>query len=259
MSLPAAFTAHRTWPVPPGPWVMVQRWCDLLFMHWPLPPDAVRSVLPSTLPLDIYDGAAWLGVVPFRMENVRPRLLPAVPWLSAFPELNVRTYVTLRDRGVVKPGVYFFSLEAANPIAVALARALFKLPYFNAAMQAEIHGEAVTYASRRTHRGAPPAEFSAGYGPTGPAYEAAPHSLDSWLTDRYALYTTDRRGQPYIAEIAHPPWPLQPAQAEVRANTTAAAAGLRLPAAPPLLHFSRRIDMRAWPLRPVRAENYAEE
>lgn len=253
MSLPASFTAHRAWPVPASPWVMVQRWCDLLFMHWPLPPEAVRRLLPLTLSLDTYDGAAWIGVVPFRMENVRPRLLPAVPWLSAFPELNVRTYVTLHDRGVLKPGVYFFSLEAANPVAVALARALFKLPYFNADMQAQARGEGMDYASRRTHRAAPPAEFSARYAPAGPVYEADRHSLDSWLTDRYALYTTDRRGRPYIGEIAHPPWPLQPAQAEVRINTMAAAAGLRLPDAPPLLHFSRRIDMRTWPLRPVRA------
>src|SRR5690606_20213232 len=104
--------AHRPWPPPAAPWVMAQRWQDLLFAHWPLPPAVLSALLPPALELDVYSGQGWLGVVPFRMSGVRLRLLPAVPWLSAFPELNVRTYVRLRDRGVEKRGVYFFSLDA---------------------------------------------------------------------------------------------------------------------------------------------------
>src|SRR4051812_5845616 len=104
-------TGHRPWPLPSGPWVMKQVWEELLFAHWPVSPEIIRPFIPGGINLDTYNDQAWLGIVPFRMSGVRPRLLPAVPWLSAFPELNVRTYVTVDN----KPGVLFLSLEAANP------------------------------------------------------------------------------------------------------------------------------------------------
>jgi uncharacterized protein YqjF (DUF2071 family) len=247
-------TEHRTYPLPRGPWVMRQTWANLLFAHWPLPPAALRALVPQALELDTYAGQAWLGVVPFAMRNVRPRLLPAVPCLSFFPELNVRTYVTLRDRGIEKPGIYFFSLDAANPIAVAIARATFKLPYLNARMRTWEKQGWVEYRSHRTHSGAPPADLHCRYRPTGRVYLSQPGTLDHWLTERYALYTVDKRGRPYIGEIHHLPWPLQPAEAEFKRNTLAGAAAMQLPAQPPLLHFARRIDMAAWPLRGVRAK-----
>jgi uncharacterized protein YqjF (DUF2071 family) len=105
---------HRPWPLPSGPWIMTQNWHDLLFAHWPLPADLMRKLLPETLELELYDGQAWISIVPFTMSAVRLRGTPALPWLSAFPELNVRTYVTAGG----KPGVWFFSLDAANPVAV---------------------------------------------------------------------------------------------------------------------------------------------
>ena len=182
-------TAHRPWPLPSGPWTMAQQWCDLLFAHWPIPAAAMRAFVPPALKLDTYDGQAWIGVVPFHMRNVRPRALPAVPWLSHFAELNVRTYVTAADGS--RPGVWFFSLDAANPVAVMLARRFFMLPYFNAAMDVRTVGDAVYYTSRRTHAGAAPAHFMARYRPTGPVYHAAQGTLEQWLTERYALYTID--------------------------------------------------------------------
>ena len=103
---------------------MTQSWHDLLFAHWPLDPDVLRVRLPPSLPLDVFDGRAWIGVIPFHMTNVGPRGAPSLPGLSAFAELNVRTYVTLDD----KPGVYFFSLDAASTLAVIGARAMFRLP-----------------------------------------------------------------------------------------------------------------------------------
>ncbi len=246
-----ANTAHRPWPLPTTPWVMAQTWCDLLFAHWPLPVAALQALLPPTLMVDTFDGHGWLGIVPFKMRGVRPRGAPAVPWLSAFPELNVRTYVRLYDRGAEKRGVYFFSLDAANPVAVQIARRTFWLPYFDAQMRAHYDGRAVHYASRRTHRHAPPADLVAGYLPTGAVYRAAPGDLDHWLTERYALYTVDRRGRPYIGEIHHAPWPLQPATAEFLINTMAGAAAIRLPDTPPLLHFARKLEVVVWPIRPV--------
>lgn len=242
---------HRPWPLPTAPWVMAQTWCDLLFAHWPLPAAALQALLPPALAVDTFDGQGWLGIVPFKMRNVRPRGLPAVPWLSAFPELNVRTYVRLQDRGIDKRGVYFFSLDAANPAAVQIARRTFWLPYFNAQMRAYNDGRTIHYTSRRTHRQAAPADLAAGYMPAGAVYRAAPGALDHWLTERYALYTVDRRGRPYIGEIHHAPWPLQPATAEFLINTMAGAAAMRLPATPPLLHFARQLEVVVWPLRPV--------
>jgi uncharacterized protein YqjF (DUF2071 family) len=248
---PMAITAHRPWPLPAAPWVMTQTWRDLLFAHWPLPAAALQALLPPSLTVDAFEGQGWLGVVPFRMTAVRPRLFPAVPWLSAFPELNVRTYVRLRDRGVEKRGVYFFSLDAANPVAVQIARRTFWLPYFAAQMRAHNDGRTVHYASRRTHHGAPPADLVAGFGPTGAVYQAQPGDLDHWLTERYALYTVDRGGRPYIGEIHHAPWPLQPAVAEFLINTVAGAAAIRLPESAPLLHFARKLEVVVWPIRPV--------
>ena len=246
---------HRIYPLPKGPWVMRQTWRDLLFAHWPIPPAAMRALVPQALELDTFEGQAWLGIVPFVMRDVHPRGLPSVPWLSHFPELNVRTYVTMREGGVEKPGVYFFSLDAANPVAVALARRFFLLPYFEAKMKSwESRRGLIEYRSHRTHEGAAHADFRASYRPTGPVYLSRPGSLDHWLTERYALYTVDGKGRPYIGEIHHVQWPLQPAEAELRAASLAGgSAALRLPDVEPLLHFARRIDMAAWALRRVKA------
>lgn len=221
---------------------MRQSWHDLLFAHWPVPADVLRPLVPSSVTLDVFEGEAWLGVVPFRMSGIRPRLGSALPWLSAFPEVNVRTYV-VRDG---KPGVWFLSLDAANPIAVRLARSIFSLPYFDARMSCVATGGEIRYRSERSHRGAPPATFGGRYAATGPPVTAARGSLIEWLTARYCLYAQDRRGTVWRTEIDHPPWPLQPARAQFRVNTLAQAAGITLPDAPPLLHFSRRLDVRVW-------------
>jgi uncharacterized protein YqjF (DUF2071 family) len=223
-------------------------WHDLLFMHWPVPAAALRPHIPPALTLETFEGAAWLGVVPFRMSGVRPRMVPSLPWLSAFPELNVRTYVTAEG----KPGVWFFSLDAANPVAVEAARLGFHLPYYTARMACEGEGEGIRYASERTHRGARPAGLRMRYCPTGPAYRAAPGTLEHWLTARYCLYAADRRGRTWRAEIDHPPWPLQPAEADVEHNTMAEQIGVRQPAPAPLLHFARRLEVAAWLLEGVR-------
>jgi uncharacterized protein len=225
--------------------MVAQSWRDLLFAHWPVPATSLRPLVPAGLELDTFEERAWIGVVPFRMKGIRARWLPPVPWLSAFAELNVRTYVTFGG----KPGVCFFSLDAANPVAVASARRWFHLPYMNAAMTCRAAGDAIEYSSRRTHREAPAAEFRARYGPTGPVTPAEPGSLTHWLTERYCLYTTDKRGRVLRAEVHHEPWPLQPARAEIAANTMASAAGIILPNEPPLLHFARRLDVHIWSLR----------
>jgi uncharacterized protein len=238
-------TAHRPWPMPSLPWIMTQTWHDLLFAHWPIAPEVLRARVPAQLPLDLFDGQAWLGIVPFHMSNVAPRGVPALPWLSAFPELNVRTYVSIGG----KPGVYFFSLDATNAVAVRVARALFHLPYHTAEMAVDEHAGDIRYTSRRTWSGAAPAQLEAQYGPIDPPHPPQRGTLEYFLTERYCLYTLDRRGRTCILEIHHPPWPLQNARAAFRVNTMAEAIDVRLPDVPPLLHFSRRQDMVGWPLR----------
>jgi uncharacterized protein YqjF (DUF2071 family) len=239
--------SHRPWPLPRSPWVMAQTWHDLLFAHWPMPAHTLRREVPPRLELDTFDGQAWLAVTPFRMTGVRPRLLPLLPGLSAFPELNVRTYVTDGQ----KRGVWFFSLDAGNRAAVELARRWFHLPYFHARMSLEHKGDGVFYESRRIHRGAPAAEFRASYRPIGEVIRATSGSLEHWLTERYCLYAMDERQRLFRAEIHHVPWPLQLAAVEIEINTMAAGHGFVLAGGPSLAHFSRRLDVRVWQPRRV--------
>lgn len=242
-----SYTDHRPWQMPDRPWIMAQSWQHLLFAHWQVDPDALRGHIPPPLELDTVDGQAWVGVVPFLMNNVRLRWLPPVPGTARFPELNVRTYVTFGG----KPGVWFFSLDAANPLAVTVARLTFHLPYFHADMLIQVAGGTTTYTSQRTHRGAQAATFSATYAPTGAVYYSQPGTLEHWLTERYALYAVDGGGHLCRGEIHHPQWSLQPARADITSETMVAAGGLTLQPGEPLLHYVEQIDVVAWAVERV--------
>jgi uncharacterized protein YqjF (DUF2071 family) len=233
--------AHRPWPMPESPWVMTQTWHDLLFAHWPVAYSALRPIVPSAFELDTCERSAWIGVVPFYMTNVAPRGVPALPAISEFPELNVRTYVRVGDRA----GVYFFSLDAGSSMAVRAARLLLNLPYFSAEMTAASEGPAIAYTSRR-HDHPRLALFQATYEPVASPSTPSPGSLEYFLTERYCLYNLDRRGRPYRLDIHHPPWSLQRADAAIVKNTMADAAGVTLPDVAPLLHFAKRQDTVAW-------------
>ncbi|THF88984.1 DUF2071 domain-containing protein [Deinococcus sp. KSM4-11] len=215
-------------------------WHDLCFMHWPVPPEHLAPTLPRGLELDTRNGLAWLGVVPFTMTGVSPRGVPDVPGVSTFPELNLRTYVTAGGIG----GVWFYSLDAASPLAVRLARALFHLPYFDARMWAS-HEQGVTrYASLRTHRGAPPGRFAGAYRPVGEPITALPGSLEDWLTNRLYLYSADPAGRVYRGRIHHQAWPLRRAEAVIRENTLTDPLNVTLAGEPHLLH-AETLDVRA--------------
>jgi uncharacterized protein YqjF (DUF2071 family) len=218
-------------------------WWDLLFMHWPVRASELRDWIPPGLELDTFEGEAWLGVVPFRMSGVRPRCVPPLPGISAFLELNVRTYVKAGG----KAGVWFFSLDAASRFGVRAARRFFHLPYFDARMSVEEEEGSLRYRSDRTHRGAPAAAFAARYRPTTDIACAGAGNIDHWLTERYCLYTANRQGEVCRGEIHHEPWPLQNAEAELETNTMAAPLDITLSASP-LLHFARRLDVIAWTL-----------
>jgi uncharacterized protein YqjF (DUF2071 family) len=192
----------------------------------------VRRLVPAELPLDVIDGDAWIGVTPFEVRGLRLRALPPVPGVSRFPELNVRTYVTLDD----KPGICFFRLYAGSRLAVAGARATYRLPYVHARMG--VAADAGRTAYRCETRAA---AFAGRYGPVGPVAPAGPGTLEHRLTERYSLYTVDR-GRVLRADIEHAPWPLQAAEAAIENNTMGAPLGIEL-AGEPLLHFAARQDV----------------
>ena len=233
--------AARPWPAPRTPWVLRMRWHELCFLHWRVDPDALRALLPPALPLDTFRGEAWIGVVPFRMTDVGFRGMPHVRRVSDFPELNVRTYVTLDG----KPGVWFFSLDATQRLAVRAARSLFALPYFDAHIGFAHHADWVEYASARIHRDAPPAGLRVRYRPVGVAAEAAPGSLEEFLTARYCLYAS-RRGRILRQDIDHPPWEIQPAEVELDHCSMTDQIGLALPEGGPLCHYAALTEAVAW-------------
>ncbi len=221
---------------------MRMRWCDLLFAHWAVDATAVRRLIPDALELDLFEGRAYMGVVPFRMEGVTPRRVPALPGLGAFPELNLRTYVNSGG----KPGVWFFSLDAGQKLAVRIARRFFHLPYFDAKFEVAIAAGGIEYSAVRTRSGGPNAAFAAKYRPVGAAYRTGKGSLESWLTDRYCLYAADKEGRVYRGEIDHEPWPLQQAEAEIQVNTLGDWLGVEMNGLPQTLHFAKSLDVKAW-------------
>jgi uncharacterized protein len=224
---------------------MTQRWHELLFIHLPLAPEALRPLLPSQLELDTFDGQAWVGIIPFWVSHTSLRWVPPPPLLSRFPEINVRTYVTLRG----SPGVYFFSLDAGNPLAVQGARTVFHLPYFFARMHIQHRQETIYYQSQRLGTQGPSPIYDAMYRPNGSVFFAHHGTLEYWLTERYCLYTVTKKNQVYRVDIHHRPWPLQSAEQTSKRNTTASAQGISLPGPDPLLHYARQQDVLFWPLR----------
>ncbi len=233
----------RTWAPPEYPWIMRMTWSELLFAHWPIDANKIAPLLPKGLTLDTREGTAWLGIVPFLMSNVAPRICPALPKFSCFPELNVRTYVTYGG----KPGVWFFSLDAANRLAVRTARSIFHLPYMDANMFLTTDDLGVTdFRSGRTHRGERPARLEASYRAIGEGTQALSGTLEHWLTARYCLYSAGRNGRLYRGEIDHDPWTLSQATWTVRHNTMCEPLEIDVIGQPHLM-FAQPITVRAWP------------
>lgn len=241
-----ARTDHRPWPVPARRWTWRQNWHDLLFAHWPVPAKLIRPHVPDRLELEEFEGTAWLGVVPFRMTGVMRRPFPDVPGISAFPELNLRTYVACDGR----PGVWFLSLDATNPLAVWAARRWFDLPYHRARMRLTRPDAAtVDFASARTSD--PRVAFRATYGPASDVALSRPGTPEHWLTERYCLYAESPAGILTRTEVQHVPWPLQLARAEIGENGIPRPFAIDVPREPVLLHFARRVDVVVWSPEPV--------
>jgi uncharacterized protein YqjF (DUF2071 family) len=244
---------HRPWVLPDRPWVMAQSWHNLLFAHWPVPLETLQSFVPEPLQIDTFRGQAWLGVIPFRLSGIRLRWMPALPFVSSFAEINVRTYVTLGD----KPGVLFLSMDAGNMPGTAIARPTFRVPYTYADVGISRHHDSYAFhCARRAAGSRLDANFRAIYRPASRPFRPQPASLDRWLTERYCYYSVTK-GRAYRCEIAHAPWLLRHAQATIADNTMASALGIELPDSDPLLNYAHRMDaIFWWPSRVRSTEDY---
>jgi uncharacterized protein len=209
-------------------WLMTQTWEHLLFFHWELDPQKVKPLLPSELELDTYAGKAWMTVLPFKVSHQRFRLLPEIPFLHSYFELNVRTYV--KYRGI--PGVYFFSLDVNNPLTVLGTNAL-SLPYKNAKMVMHRQRNDIVFTSNRL---SDHAKFSAVYRPASPPAPVTSESLDYWLMERYRLFT--KWGKWILqGEIGHDCWEVSTAKALISENSVSP---IELSCEPDLTHYSSR-------------------
>lgn len=220
-----------------------QQWRSLLFMHWRVPVDMLRPLVPASLELDLYDEAAYVGVVPFAMHGVRPRWWPA-PLAFHFLETNVRTYVFRGDQ----PGVYFFSLEAASRLAVWAARQFWGLPYYHARMSLQRDGDVVHYQTVRHGSGV---RHHARYRLGESLGASQPGTLQFFFLERYLLFV-ERRGKIYAGQVYHTPYPAQAAEVLEVEDALLPAAGLSgCEAHPAFVHYSPGVDVEVFDLQPA--------
>ena len=247
---------------------MHQLWGKLLFMHWCIAPEVLRPLIPAPLSIETFDGKAWIGIVPFTMWGIRGSFFPPIPGTSAFHELNVRTYV--HYDGVA--GVWFFSLDAANSLAVWGARTFYHLPYFNAEMSLNQSAKEITYASKRRdddnyakffgterkgfaehfsadkNRNLPRAGLKTSWNIGEPLPQSEPGSIEFFLTERYCLYAY-HRDQLYRSRIFHEPWELRSVRLGAFESTMIESLGLTMPRDNPILHYAEEIAVEIWPLK----------
>lgn len=228
-------TDHRPWPMPERPWIMEQVWRDLLFAHWRIPVPVLRQLVPPSLELDTFEGEAWITVAPFRM-SIRFRGLPVLPGMSAVPELNCRTYVSVGG----KPGVYFFSLDITSAAAAWAARRFYHLPYYRAQMQAKKIGARISYTSNRNG-----ASWQSQYEPTSAIRRSAPGTLEHWLTERYCLYAVSDRAV-YRGEVHHEPWPLQDASVKITDMNVLKRVQPEITGNPEVVSFTPELRVLIW-------------
>jgi len=231
----------------PASWAIGhQRWSDLLFLHWKIDPRVIQATLPKGLFVDTYAGAAYLGLVPFFMQRIRPAWLPPLPWLSWFLELNVRTYVHDIDG---RPGVWFYSLDCDQPLAVAIARRCFHLPYFHARMAASHRDGTVHYDCQRRSEAASGARYA--WTPGRDAAQAEPGSLAFFLVERYLLFAADGAGRLFTGRVHHAPYRLHTPEVTEFSTVPARQAGFDLVGEPASVLGAQAVDVSIFPLRRI--------
>ena len=233
---------HRPWAYPEFPWSVRQDWLHLSFLHWETDPGLLQALLPEPLKLDTYEGKAYIGLVPFLMDNVRPRFLPCVPGVSRFPELNIRTYVTLGE----KPGVFFFSLDADSWTAVWIGKKAFHLPYFSAEIRFETDDSGVRFESQRRGLSLGEEAFSGTFSGSGDIYYAEKGSLEYFLTERYCFYAEIRGVGVVRSDVAHKPWPIRKGLAQIEVNSMVGRYGVEANRTPDLVHSTPGVQVLGW-------------
>lgn len=235
---------HRTDAVSQLPWIVFQRWETLLFASWPVAPEVMRACVPIELEIDTFDGTAWLTIVPMHMRDLHVRDLPPIPGTSTFPEINLRTYVKVGGRS----GVYFFSIECNAPFADLVANLLFDFPYKRATMSYRVDGDSIAIDSARAETGVTNADFVAKYQPVGDAFTPAAGSLEDFLLTRYASFSVANTGAVLRGDLHHDEWTIRRAQADIKTNSLARAAGIQVLDRAPQLYYSQGTDTVVWPL-----------
>lgn len=233
-------------PLPVGTPLLRQGWRHLLFLHWDLPAEVVRPLVPAGLELDLFEDRAWVGLVPFTMCGTRARFAPPLPGMVDFHEVNVRTYVHHRGQD---PGVWFFSLDATSRLAVAAARALYHLPYHRCRIRFDVEAgdpPRREFAAARCAPGPAPPGCRLSWSPHGPERQAAPSSREFFLLERYVLYAGGADGGLHRGRVHHPAYPIQDASVESLEESLLAAAGIPRPDRPPLVHSSPGVDVEIY-------------
>lgn len=238
-------TEHRPWPMPDVEWVWRQSWLDLAFIHVPVPAEVIQDRLPDGVRVDVFDGSAWLGIVPFQMSGVGRRYLPGFPFMRRFPELNLRTYVVVDD----KPGVWFFSLDAASLPLVFGGKFVYGLPYYLARMNQRWEDGICSFTSFRRSS---PMVMRCQYKPTSEVFYAETGTFEHWATERYCLYSQKRpTANVKRVQVHHAPWPLQQAEVVIEECSILSAAGFDLSLDKPVCHFSTGVDVVSFPVESV--------
>lgn len=226
---------------------MRNHWRWVTFLHWPYPAGTVQARLPEGLTVETFDGSAWVGLIPLLMDDVSVPGLPALPWLSRFPETNVRTYVRGQDGGT---GIWFLSLDADRLPAVLAARASYGLPYRWSSMSVGRRGDELTYRARRSWPGSTGARCDARVRLGDPYRDQELTPFDHFLTARYRLYSRFA-GRLVTTDAPHPPWPLRRAEVLALRQDLVPAAGLPAPGGDPVVHASDGVRVRIGAWRPA--------
>ncbi|MFM1653209.1 YqjF family protein [Brevibacillus sp. B_LB10_24] len=230
-------------------WIMTQTWEHLLFAHWPVSVDCIRRLVPDELEVDTFDGQAWISIIPFLMSGIRLKVFAEIPYFSTFPEINLRTYVKSHRR----PGIFFITLDASDPLVVEMGKLWYHLPYHKAKISFRQNGQEIIVHSRRTPSDAFSTCFDGCYRPASIPFAAQAGTIEHWLMERYVLYSKHPRTKcVYWAEVYHDPWKLHTAEAHIGRNTLADGLLDTPLGKPALLHYSKGVHALVGPIHPLR-------